>query len=208
MNPVAPCLLNANTLNEMLNSIKKRFFSDTSSAFICFALIAINLMLLFAENYVALTARCSIIFLSFNLALSLSVILSHNYEKTSIYRVLSTDPKTNIFNKLSFEFFKISGILLQTILLSSIAAKYFPPQMTWISDSVAYIFSILIFIRWNSTEFLKNMVGIMRKLYSFNPSDGVDFTEVLVADVWLSFSKPSTMLVRPEYISIRLLFFW
>lgn len=134
--------------------------------------------------------------------------MTHYGFKTYSYSMLTSEYKNNEFKKLSYDFFKQSGIISLTILSSSIGAECFPPQYVWVSQIMSYLLCALITIRWNSYEFLKKVKKLIYKLFCLTNSEELDFVEILVADVWTSFSRPLMMIVRPEYTLIRALIFW
>lgn len=192
----------------MFISIERSFYVGSSTSFICLLLLLTNVTLLFAENYLVPSFRNSILFLCFNFALSMAIIMYHHNIIALRYSTLSTDYKTNEFKSCSSEFFKLSGIFLLIILASSISTKYIPLKLMWISDSISYLVCVLIIMRWNSNDFMKKFITIICKMFSFRHSEDVDFIEILVADVATSFSRPLMMLAKTELVTIRTIIFW
>lgn len=191
----------------MFKSIEQSFYVYSSTSFIFLLLLLTNVTLLFAETYLVPSFRNLLFLLCFNFALSMTIIMYHHNLIVLRYSTLSTDYKTNEFKTCSSEFFKLSGILLLTILVSSISTKCIPLKLMWISDCISYLLCVLIMLRWNSKDFMKKFITIIYKMFRFKYSEDVDFIEILVADVLTSFSRPLMMLVKTERITIRTIIF-
>lgn len=174
-----------------------------STSFICLLLLITNISLLVAENYLAASLRNLLLLLCFNFALSMTIIMYHHNLSALRYSTLSTYYKTNEYKIFSSEFLKLSGIFLLVILASSISMKWIPLKMVWMYNYASYLVCAMIMLRWHSNDFIKKFIAIIYKMFSLNFSEDVDFVEIIAADVWTSFSRPSMMLVNPEYKMIR-----
>ena len=196
----------------MLKLFERNYSVIINTSFIYFLLLIINISLLIAEKNLMSTFRSvSLIFyLLFNFVFSMAIIMHHQHLLSLRYSTLSTNHKTNEiqFKTLTFEFFKLSGILLLALLSTSLSTKCVPPKMVWISDYASCFVSALIVLRWSSIEFIKKFLKIVYKMFVFSYSDDFNPNENLVADVWTSFSRPIMMLVKSEYVNIRIAIFW
>lgn len=192
----------------MLKLFERNLNVVGSASFICLLLLITNISLLAAENYLAASFRNLLLLLYFNFALSMTIIMYHHNLLALRYSTLSTYYKTNDYKIFSSEFLKLSGIFLLAILASSISIKWIPLKMVWISDYVSYLVCTMIMLRWNSNEFIEKFIVIICKMFRLNFSEEVDFVEVIVADVWTSFTRPFIVLVNPEYKTIRAIILW
>lgn len=192
----------------MFISFEPSFNVGCSTSFICFLLLLTNITLLFAENFLDPSFTNLLFLLCFNFTLSMTIIMYHHSLLDLRYNTLSTDYKPNEFKICSSEFLKLSGIFLLTVLASSISTKCIPLKLIWISDYISYLGCVLIMMRWNSNDYIKKFITIIYKMFRFKYSEDVDFVEILVADVLISFSRPLMILVKTEGIAIRTIIFW
>ena len=141
--------------------------------------------------------------LCLNYCLAMGIILSR-LKNNYIYSTVSFTYKTNESDWNSFEFLKLAGNFCLIIMISLIVEKYVPLGSKWAS-LIMCATSILIIIRWNSREFLKRSLEILRGFIGIQSNNGVSFDEVLVADVWTSFSKPTSQLISSNHMILKVI---
>lgn len=173
----------------------------------CLQIVLMDAILIFMESFcLHLSSQNMIVALGLNYCLAMAIILSRLKRANSLYSAISFSHKVNEPYFDSYEFTKLSGNFCLLIMTSLVVEKYMPLASIW-TTSVMCIVSILIIIRWNSREFLKRSVGIIRGFISLQTGNGVSFDEILVADVWTSFAKPISQLIGSNHMPLKLIFF-
>lgn len=173
-----------------------------------FYLIFIHSLLLTAESFIIDSKTTTFTLLAFNFSLTLVLILQFHGAQDTLYNSITTIHKSNEYKSYAAEFFKFAGNFCLVSIMSSICIKYIPLQLQRYIGAFSCFICLIIMLRWNSREFLLNTRFSLYKL--MNPSflKTIEFNEVLIADVWTSFAKPSIQLIGPSYYFIQSLMFW
>lgn len=182
-------------------------FKYNSSACVWY-LIFINLLLLLIETLYVDFLQNIFIVLAFNFSFSIALILRFFSYQDTLYHSLSSGHKLSRYKQFSEEFFKLSGNFCLLALISSISSKFIPNALLQYCILFQFLISLIIMLRWNSKDFLNETKLNLYFLLNFSISKSVEFTEILIADVWTSFAKPSSQLISPNYRYTRTILFW
>ena len=158
-----------------------------------FRIILINLIFLISENLLQSFSEDVVLILFFNFSFTMTIILRNHNKRTSLNTTLLNDQKLREYTKLSHEFAKLAIICFTVALISFGLKHHFQLHSNCYLELTSYLLYIFIMLSLNSKEFLKEIANI---LYSFTnlSTESVNFNAVLVADVWTSFSRPSSQI--------------
>lgn len=170
----------------------------------CIQIVSLNIILIISEIFLLrLSTQTMILALFLNYCFALAIILNQIGDRNS---AISQPHKTNEINISHHDFLKLAGNFCLMIMTSLITENYFSLSSIWAAP-ILYGISLLIALRWNSREFLKRSLDIIRDFLSFQSSKRASFEEILVADAWTSFAKPLSQLIGSNHLTLKSIIF-